>query len=69
MAIKIGKWYITRNNPRELLLELRHKQDVIDKAIEYINNESWFCYKDNEEAIARVTVESLLKILRGSEDK
>ena len=30
MAIKIGKWYITRNNPRDLLLGIRLRQDRID---------------------------------------
>lgn len=30
MAIKIGKYYITRNNPRELLRTIKEKQEIID---------------------------------------
>ncbi len=37
----------------------------IDKAIEYIQNESWFCFKDNEVVIDRTPVEKLIEILRG----
>lgn len=37
MAIKIGKFYITRNNPRELLRTNADKQNKIDKAIEIID--------------------------------
>ena len=32
MAIKIGKYYLTRNNPRELLKENQKYKEVIDKA-------------------------------------
>lgn len=31
MAIKIGKYYLTRNNPRELLKENKKYKEVIDK--------------------------------------
>lgn len=33
-AIKIGAYYLTKNNPRELLRLLVEKQDKIDKAID-----------------------------------
>ena len=39
--------------------------DKINKALNYIKNESWFCYKDNEEVIDRTPVEELIKILEG----
>ena len=38
MGIKIGKYYLTRNNPRELLKENKKYKEVIDKAKEWINN-------------------------------
>lgn len=75
MAIKIGKFYITRNNPRELLRTIKKNQDIIDKAIEYIeyNNEELYVYNpdyDYEENIVpnydRTTFrEDLLEILKG----
>lgn len=45
MAIKIGKYYLTRNNPRELLKENTKYKEVIDKLINSID-ECW--YMDNE---------------------
>lgn len=44
---------------------LNNKQAIINKALNYIKNESWFCYKDNEEVIDRTPVEELIKILKG----
>lgn len=41
------------------------KQNIIDKAIKYIEKESWFMYKDNELVIDRTLVEKLLNILKG----
>lgn len=35
----------------------------IEKAVEYIKNESWYCYKDDEEIIDRLAILKLLKIL------
>ena len=47
-AIKIGKYYITKNDPRFLLKKVAELTDenskykeVIDKAIEYINEYAW----------------------------
>lgn len=47
-AIKIGKYYITKNDPRFLLRKVAELTDenqkykeVIDKAIEYINEYAW----------------------------
>lgn len=47
-ALKIGKYYITKNNPRFLLKKVAELTDenskykeVIDKAIEYINEYAW----------------------------
>lgn len=37
MAIKIGKYYITQNNPRELLRLLAEKQDKIDEYKEVVD--------------------------------
>ena len=42
-------------------------QERIDKAIEYIENESYFMYKDNERVLDRVGIEKLLDILKGSD--
>lgn len=49
----------------ELLNENKELQERIDKAIDYIKNNSWYCYKDNEEELARLEIEKLLKILKG----
>lgn len=38
MAIKIGKYYITQNNPRELLRERAELINVLDEIREYIEN-------------------------------
>lgn len=47
-ALKIGKYYITKNDPRFLLRKVAELTDenqkykeVIDKAIEYINEYAW----------------------------
>ena len=47
-AIKIGNYYITKNDPRFLLRKVAELTDenqkykeVIDKAIEYINEYAW----------------------------
>ena len=47
-ALKIGKYYITKNDPRFLLKKVAELTDenskykeVIDKAIEYINEYAW----------------------------
>ena len=34
MCIKVGPYYITRNNPRELLLQNKELQDKYDKLVE-----------------------------------
>ena len=36
MAIKIGKYYITQNNPRELLRERAELINILDEIREYI---------------------------------
>ena len=35
--MKIFNYYITKNNPRNLLNQLREKEDIINKAKEYIS--------------------------------
>ena len=40
MAIKIGKFYITRNNPRELLKEKALLQNIIDDLENWLLNNS-----------------------------
>ena len=48
--------------------QLQQKENIIKKAINYIKEESWFCYKDNEEVIDRVPVEKLLEILGDNDE-
>lgn len=55
-------------NLRELRKENKLLQDRIDKAIEYIEKESWFMYKDNKLVIDRTLAEELLNILKGSDN-
>ena len=43
--------------------QLQQKENIIKEAINYIKEESWFCYKDNEEIIDRTLVNKLLEIL------
>lgn len=79
MAIKIGKWYITRNNPREILNISREKQDRIDSAIEYIkyNDSDLYTFEpdyDYEENLVdnyepSSFKEDLLNILQNGGDK
>ena len=40
--MKIFNYYITKNNPRDLLNQLREKEDIINKAKEYIINNSLY---------------------------
>ena len=64
MAIKIGKFYITRNNPRELLKTIADKQNIIDKAIKYVNKNITRLYiPENKKR------EELLNILKGDSDE
>lgn len=46
-----------------LIDRINRQQERIDKAIEYIKQESWFCYKDNEEVIGTTPINKLLEIL------
>lgn len=61
MAIKIGKFYITRNNPRELLRTIADKQNIIGKAISLIYD--YRMYDDDNNSY-----EELLNILKGDSD-
>ena len=61
MAIKIGKFYITRNNPRELLKEISDKQNIIDKAIGLI-----YDYQINDRD--NPNYKELLYFLKGDSD-
>ena len=77
MALKIGKFYITRNNPRELL-NLNRKltdknynlQQRFDKAIEYINSQMT-TYEDDGDFGVDCCCDGLklLSILQGEEVK
>ena len=51
----------------ELLQYIDELEQVKKQAIEYIENESYYSYKDNEEMLNRVSIEGLLKILKGDE--
>lgn len=48
--------------------QLQQKENIIKEAINYIKEESWFCYKDNEEIIDRTLVNKLLEILENSNE-
>ncbi len=52
----------------ELRTNREKLQDKIDRAIEYIEQESYFMYKDNERVLDRVGIEKVLDILKGGED-
>lgn len=47
--------------------ELTETATRIDKALKCIDENAWFCYKDNEEVIDRVAAEELINILKGSD--
>ena len=79
-AIKIDAYYLTKNNPRELLRLLAEKQDkideykeVIDKAIEYIkiyrsyqkiDNKDYLKGRDEIGCLDICQVDDLLDILK-----
>lgn len=52
----------------ELQDQLQQKENIIKEAINYIKEESWFCYKDNEEIIDRTLVNKLLEILGDNDE-
>lgn len=43
-------------------------ENIIKEAINYIKEESWFCYKDNEEVIDRTPINKLLEILGDNDE-
>ena len=65
MAIKIGKYYITQNNPRELLRERAELINVLNEIREYIEKESFhYAYEDDYDIyLCENELEDLLKIL------
>ena len=71
-AIKIGAYYLTKNNPRELLRLLAEKQDKIDEYKEVIDKLKEWIYivqqnKDNkhlEPIISTDELDELLDILK-----
>ncbi len=46
MARKIFGYYITKNNPRELLWYIARQQDKIDQALSYIESNTYLSKKD-----------------------
>lgn len=52
----------------KLKKQLQQKENIIKEAINYIKEESWFCYKDNEEVIDRTPVNKLLEILGDNDE-
>ena len=54
---------------KDLLKENKKLQQRIDKAIEYIKNNAWYMYKDDEEILDRVGIEELLEILGDKENE
>lgn len=57
-----------QHNIKDLWAQLQQKENIIKEAINYIKEESWFCYKDNEEIIDRTLVNKLLEILEVSNE-
>ncbi|MBR2652303.1 MAG: hypothetical protein IKE91_06180 [Clostridia bacterium] len=51
-----------------LTKELELERQIKKEAINYIKEESWFCYKDNEEVIDRTPIEKLLEILGDNDE-
>lgn len=64
MAIKIGKWYITRNNPREILRICANKQNIIDELKEYMVNLYIVGY-----TIQNATLDSIFHKIKELEEK
>ena len=53
---------------KEHIPTYKELEERIDKALEYIEKESWFMYKDDKLVIDRTPVEELLNILKGSDN-
>ena len=69
MAIKIGKFYITRNNPRELLRIIADKQNIIGKAIEILGNYKHYSTPTEEQNSENEDiVDNAYNILKGDSD-
>ena len=65
MATKIGKWYITLNNPRELLAHSRMMYDygyLQEQRIERLNK-----FLEEKESSLKVDVQYYEKLLRNTE--
>ena len=65
MATKIGKWYITLNNPRELLAHSRMMYDYVflqEQRIERLRQ-----FLEEKEASLKVDVQYYEKLLRNTE--
>lgn len=65
MAIRIGNFYITRNNPRELLKIIANKQNQIDKAVEILENRQNNLFTKEVRKTLDDDVERALNILKG----
>lgn len=50
----------------DYIIELQNK---IDKTIKYIKENSWYCYKDNEENLDRIGIEHILELLGEDENE
>ena len=65
MAIRIGDFYITRNNPRELLKTIANKQNQIDKVVEILENRQNNLFTKEVRKTLDDDVERALNILKG----
>ena len=71
-----GKTYKIPTNKDNLTLMLKYSwemqqylQEKIDSAIKYIKENSWYCYKDNEENLDRIGIEHILELLGEDENE
>ena len=74
--VRLQNFHIIKDKKLKLFEEERERhnkliakqKERINRAIKYIEKESYFYYKDNEEVIDRTPVEHLLDILRGDKE-
>lgn len=69
MATRIGNFYITRNNPRELLRIIANKQNQINKAVEILENRQNNLFTKEVRKTLDDDVERALNILKGGSDE
>lgn len=63
-----NKIYVSIKDIPEVIETIEKLQARISKAIEYIEQESYYMYKDNEKVLDRCRIEKVLEILKGEEN-